>query len=568
VEASTLRAGAPLAQPRAAWGAPLLRLRSDEQLVALFRAGSEEAFRVIHDRYHRRLLAYTRQMLADRQDAEDALQDVFVRAYSGLRASGRDLALRAWLFRVAHNRCIDQLRKPPRPTGELLELVPATTHDPATELDRRESLRRLLEDIRRLPGQQRSALLMRELGGMSYAELADSLEVSVGAVKSLLVRARLALAQAAEARDTACEVIREQLMEAHDRGTRPSAHARRHMRDCPGCKSFRRELRGVSRRLAATVPALAPAAALARVVGFSGGGGAGGGAAILGGSGSAASSGGLALAVNHVATLIVAAAATVGGAAALQHTLLAPHSAHRAGAAARPHPPGARRLVLPGAGAGAGASSAADRALALAVWAPAGAIASAPPARPTAVGRAHRRHARFHRHSRSSGAVPYLTADAAPSAGSVIGARCATRTGGAGQPAASAGAAPSGSDSAATGSGGPAAAGTAPAAAGAGPTGSGTAASGSSSPSSASGTDPSGSSTTPSAGSGSGELATSDTGTGAGSASPSTSAGAPCSLHTPAAAGPAPDAGSGSSPAGASTGSGATGTEEAGAAAG
>ena len=73
----------------------MLRLRSDEQLVALFRAGHEEAFRAIHDRYRQRLFAYTRQMLAgSRQDAEDALQDVFVRAYAALRSDDRGLALR------------------------------------------------------------------------------------------------------------------------------------------------------------------------------------------------------------------------------------------------------------------------------------------------------------------------------------------------------------------------------------------------------------------------------------------------------------------------------------------
>jgi RNA polymerase sigma factor (sigma-70 family) len=330
VEASTLERSASLARPRVAIGGPLLRLRSDEQLVDLFRAGSEEAFSAIHDRYSKRLFAYARQMLAGRQDAEDALQDVFVRAYSGLRSSDRDLALRAWLFRIAHNRCVDELRKPTPPAPEVLHLVRSTFHDPVVELDVRESLRRLVEDIRRLPDQQRSALLMRELGGMSYVELSDSLGISVGAVKSLLVRARIALAEAAEARDTACAVIREQLVEAHDRGVRPNANARKHMRDCVGCKSFRRELRGVSRQLAAMAPTLGPLGFLANLVGFSGGagggaaGGAGGSAALFGGTGATASAGGLALGANHVATLLIAAVATAGGAVEIQRTILHP----------------------------------------------------------------------------------------------------------------------------------------------------------------------------------------------------------------------------------------------------
>lgn len=327
MEASTLQPAPSLARPRVAIGAPLLRLRPDEQLVELFRAGSEEAFRVIHDRYHKRLFAYARQMLTGRQDAEDAVQDVFVRAYSGLLASDRDLALRAWLFRIAHNRCVDELRKPSPPPPEVLQLVRCTVHDPLVEVDLRDSLRRLVVDIRRLPEQQRSALLMRELGGMPYAELSASLGISVGAVKSLLVRARLALAEAAEARDTACAVIREQLVEAHDHRVRPSATARKHMRDCVGCKSFRRELRGVSRQLAGMAPTLGPLGFLANLLGFSGGAGSGaagatgGGAALFGGSGVTASAGGLALGANHVA-LLVAAVATAGGAVTIQGTIL------------------------------------------------------------------------------------------------------------------------------------------------------------------------------------------------------------------------------------------------------
>ena len=311
----------------------MLRLRSDEQLVELFRAGHEEAFRVIHDRYRQRLFAYTRQMLpGSRQDAEDALQDVFVRAYAGLRASDRDLALRAWLYRVAHNRCIDELRRPPLPVPELIELVRAPVHDPIAEAERRESLRRLVADVRRLPEQQRSALLMRELAGMSYTELAAALGVSVPAVKSLLVRARVSLAAAAEARETACSDIRTELVSAHDRRVRPNATARRHLRDCAGCREFRAGIRGVSRQFAALVPTLGPVGLLANSLGIGGGGGAaaGSGAAMAGTGGAFAASGVLGAGIGHVATLLAAAVVTTGGAIELQNSLSGPakHPAH------------------------------------------------------------------------------------------------------------------------------------------------------------------------------------------------------------------------------------------------
>jgi RNA polymerase sigma factor (sigma-70 family) len=333
VEASALQAPAGLSRTRGTLGASLLRLRSDEQLVALFRDGDDEAFRVIHDRYRQRLFAYTRQMLpGSRQDAEDALQDVFVRAYSGLRSSERQLALRAWLYRVAHNRCIDELRRPALPAPELIELVRAPIQDPIAQAEQRESLRRLIADVRRLPEQQRSALLMRELSGMSYSELAAALAVSVPAVKSLLVRARVSLAQAIVARETACSQIRDELILAHDRRVRPGATARRHLRDCAGCREFRTEIRGVSRQLAALVPAIGPVGLLANALGIGGGAGggaaAGSGAAAAGTGGAFAASGALATGATHVATLLAATIVTAGGAIEIQNTIAAPHKHH------------------------------------------------------------------------------------------------------------------------------------------------------------------------------------------------------------------------------------------------
>jgi RNA polymerase sigma factor (sigma-70 family) len=260
-------------------------------------------------------------------DAEDVLQDVFVRAYAGLRANGRELSLRAWLYRIAHNRCVDELRRPMPPAPEPADLAPAATNDPVLESEKRESLRRLIMDIRRLPDQQRSALLMREMSGMAYAEIAEVLDLSVPAVKSLLVRARVGLAAAVQARDTACQEIRAELADAHDRGVRPSGLARRHLHDCSGCRDYRSELRRVSGGLAALTPAIGPLGALARVFGVGSGsgaaaGGTGSGVAAFGGT---ASAGGtfLGVATSHMAAVVAAAVVTAGGALEVQQTVAA-----------------------------------------------------------------------------------------------------------------------------------------------------------------------------------------------------------------------------------------------------
>src|SRR3954469_15403560 len=220
MEASAVHAPATLS--RLPLGGSLLRLRSDEQLLAFFRAGNDEAFRVLHDRYRQRLFAYVRQMLsvASRQDAEDVLQDVFVRAYGALRNDNREMNVRAWLYRVAHNRCIDHLRRPVPPAAEIFEVSRKPLHDPMEEAQRREDLARLAEDIARAPEPQRSALLMREMDGLSYQDLADALDVTVPAIKSLLVRARVGLVEAAEARNADCAEIQAELLGAYDRGVK------------------------------------------------------------------------------------------------------------------------------------------------------------------------------------------------------------------------------------------------------------------------------------------------------------------------------------------------------------
>ncbi len=353
MEASALSAPAGLG--RRTTSVPLLRLRSDEQLVALFRAGNEDAFRVIHDRYRQRLFAYARQMLSgSRSDAEDAMQDVFLRAYRSLRVDSRPVSLRAWLYRVAHNRCVDQLRRPVPAPADVFDISRTPLLDPTVEVERREDLRRLIDDVRRLPEQQRSALLMRELEGLSYADLAGVLETSVPAVKSLLVRARIGLVEAIEARDTSCADVRHDLAESYDRGVRASGLARRHLRECDGCTSYRAQLKEIRAGFAALTPGVSPATILAKLFGLggAGSGAAAGGAAAGGGGGAAAVGGGVAaVSVTKVAAIVGCAAALTGGAAvelpqiAAMKKASAAHRAHaRAAASAAAMPASAATL--------------------------------------------------------------------------------------------------------------------------------------------------------------------------------------------------------------------------------
>jgi len=343
VEASALPE--PLNRTRAPLSAAFLRLRSDDQLVALFRAGSDDAFRAIHDRYRARLLAYARQMLhGGIGDPEDTLQDVFMRAHRALRASDRPVTLRAWLYRIAHNRCIDELRRPcPLPSELAADAQPAFTAPAAAReapavAERNAALSRLVADVQTLPSQQRSALLMRELQGLSYEELGGALGVSVPAVKSLLLRARTGLIDIQDARDTPCVEIREELIAAADRGVRISGRARRHCGECRGCETYRSELKRVRRGFAALTPA-GPLGQLGMLFGLGGGGAAaasGGGAAAGGGVIAGATAAKIAVAVCCAALITTAGGAVIASSPASAPKPQASHAARSALAAAAP----------------------------------------------------------------------------------------------------------------------------------------------------------------------------------------------------------------------------------------
>ena len=284
MEASALRAPASLS--RLSISAPLLRLRSDDQLLALFRAGADEAFNVLHDRYRQRLFAYVRQMLSaqSRQDAEDVLQDVFVRAFGALRADDRPVNVRAWLYRVAHNRCIDHLRRPMPAPADVFEMSRTPLHDPLEDAQRREDLRRLVTDVGRLPEQQRSALLMREIDGMSYADLAAALDVTVPGRQ---VAARARAARPRRGRRGAQHRLRRDprgpggRLRPRRQGLRPRPPP--HEASAPAAASTAPPCAACARPSPRCSPGAGAAALAAKLFGLGGGGAAAGGAAAGGG---------------------------------------------------------------------------------------------------------------------------------------------------------------------------------------------------------------------------------------------------------------------------------------------
>jgi RNA polymerase sigma factor (sigma-70 family) len=277
---------------------PLLKLQGDAKLIAMARGGNPGAFETIVDRYQGRLLGFCRQMLGSTEDAEDVLQEVFVNAYKAMLRDEREINLRPWLYRIARNRCLNHLRKPTADAQESMDMVPAVeASSTAEKVHNREEFRQLLVDVEKLPETQRSALLLREMDALSYEEIAAAMETTVPSVKSLLVRARISLAEASQARLLTCGEVRLELSEAAEGLRKVSGPIRRHIRECDECADFRSQVRSNEKALAALFPVgglfalkgfIASKLGLGGSAGSAGAGAAGAGAAAGGAAGAGA----------------------------------------------------------------------------------------------------------------------------------------------------------------------------------------------------------------------------------------------------------------------------------------
>jgi RNA polymerase sigma factor (sigma-70 family) len=303
--------------------AALLRLAGDERLVALTRSGDAAAFETIVARYQSRLLSFCARIVGSREDAEDVLQEVFAASYKALRADSREINLRPWLYRIARNRSLNHLRRHTAIGVDSMDVHFADMGISTSEkVFKREEFKLLLGDIHKLPESQRTALLLREIEGLSYEQIAETMDTTVSGIKSLLVRARLGLGEASEARALTCDDVRLALAEAAEGVGSLTPPIRRHLKSCERCSSFRSHLRASNRTLAALAP-FAPLLLIKQLVATklgasAGGAGAtvGGGAAAAGGATAAGSSAGAltatAVATKAIATVAAAALLTAG----------------------------------------------------------------------------------------------------------------------------------------------------------------------------------------------------------------------------------------------------------------
>jgi RNA polymerase sigma factor (sigma-70 family) len=287
-----------------------LRAHGDERLVAMVREGDASAFEALYDRYHARILAFCRHMLASREDAEDATQHTFVAAYRELLRSEREIELRPWLYAIARNRCISVLRAR-REATSVDAVGEPSVEGLADVVQRRQDLRELVADLRELPDDQREALVLFELGDLSQAEIASVLDREPAQVKALVFQARTTLMQFRTAREMDCAKIREELATARGPALL-RGHLRRHLRTCKGCEEYAELVRKQRVQLGLLLPVI-PTAGLKAAVMAAGPGAAGGGAGLL------ALIGGKGVALKALAVVLAAGAVGTGVEVAEHH---------------------------------------------------------------------------------------------------------------------------------------------------------------------------------------------------------------------------------------------------------
>ncbi|MGH7656734.1 MAG: RNA polymerase sigma factor, partial [Gemmatimonadales bacterium] len=178
---------------------------TDQEVVLLARTGREAAYRELIRRYERPVFSLIYRMVRDRELAEDLSQETFVKALNAIDSYRPEFKFSSWIFKIANNSAIDQLRRrelktlsldgaPHAQTADAIEATALQIGDrgetPLEELEARELGGAIEEAIGRLRPEYRACILLRHVEGRAYEEIAQILELPLGTVKTYIHRAR------------------------------------------------------------------------------------------------------------------------------------------------------------------------------------------------------------------------------------------------------------------------------------------------------------------------------------------------------------------------------------------
>lgn len=281
-----------------------MRLLTENSLGRKVAGGDERAFEELFRRYRGPLYGYCYSILGNQDDSLDALQNTMAKALDHLPGSDAGFMVKPWLFRVAHNECIDLIRSR-RATTDITDHEIACTSELENQVADRERLRQIISDLGQLPERQRNALVLRELNGLGFDEIGQSIGATPSAAKQIVYEARCSLQAESDGQAMACDSARQAISERDGRVLR-SRKIRAHLRSCSDCTAFRDGIHTRSGELRALVPPL-PLFAVASML-QAGTAVQGGGAVVTGASGLASGGGMLGAAGIKVATVVVVAA--------------------------------------------------------------------------------------------------------------------------------------------------------------------------------------------------------------------------------------------------------------------
>lgn len=179
-------------------------LQDELNLVQRARSGDRDAFAALLERYEKQVYHQALRMVANPEDAADITQEAFLKAWQGLPSFQGDSSFSTWLYRLTDNAAIDLLRREKKRRGDASlddeeyqwdSTLADPNSTPERKLEQQELRRAVAEGLNKLSEEHRRVLVLREINGLSYEEIASILELTAGTVKSRIARARIALAR-------------------------------------------------------------------------------------------------------------------------------------------------------------------------------------------------------------------------------------------------------------------------------------------------------------------------------------------------------------------------------------
>lgn len=170
---------------------------NERELIARLQKRDEAAFEELIRQYEKKVYTLCFRMCGNSEDAEEAAQDAFLALWRGIDRFRQESSLSTWIYRLATNACIDTLRRRKKQSGsvslddeELFVDAVDTSPQPQETVEHREAHKLLQEGLSALPEEYRKVLILREIEGLSYTEIAESASIELGTVKSRISRGR------------------------------------------------------------------------------------------------------------------------------------------------------------------------------------------------------------------------------------------------------------------------------------------------------------------------------------------------------------------------------------------